>query len=191
MPTRQNSFPGKIRIIGGRWRGTVLPITAQPALRPSASRTRETLFNWLGVRVREACCLDLFAGSGALGIEALSRGANKLVCVEQHRKTALQLRQQLDRLGASEYAHVVHANTHHWINHAEGCFDLCFLDPPFNDPHLDQCLARLAESQLIRTDGLIYLETPAHSEVRIPEGWKLYKQSKQGMSQSSLYTVSR
>jgi 16S rRNA (guanine966-N2)-methyltransferase len=190
MPANNQLSPGKIRIIGGNWRGTVLTVTAQQDLRPSGNRLRETLFNWLAGRITGTSCLDLFAGSGALGLEALSRGAATLVSVECHRKTAAQLQKQVDKLHANEQAHIVCADAHDWINKVSGHFDLCFLDPPFDDPHLSESLECIATRQLISDGGLVYLETPAIADTRIPMGWNLYKQSKQGISLGSLYTVS-
>ena len=123
---------GSVRIIGGRWRGTRLPVLDVPGLRPTSDRARETLFNWLAPALPGARVLDLFAGSGALGLEALSRGAREAVLVERDRAAAGSLRHAVARLHADAQAQVVVADAIEFLRAPlQGRFDVVFLDPPF------------------------------------------------------------
>ena len=123
--------PGVVRIIGGDWRGTRLPVADRDGLRPTADRVRETLFNWLQPMLPGARVLDLFAGTGALGLEALSRGAREAVLVERDPQLAEGLRQLVARLPGGDRAQVVCADALAWLRTAPGGFDLAFVDPPF------------------------------------------------------------
>ncbi len=126
-------------------------------LRPTPDRVRETLFNWLQPTIRGANCLDMFAGSGVLGIEAVSRGAASSVLIEQDRKTAETLRESLRMLEADEV--VVHqADALQWIKTAVQVFDIIFLDPPFGQNMIEQSLSLLTESKCIGGKTLIYVE---------------------------------
>ncbi|MDE1982493.1 MAG: 16S rRNA (guanine(966)-N(2))-methyltransferase RsmD [Betaproteobacteria bacterium] len=160
----------QIRIIGGRWRGRSIRFQAEPGLRPTPSRVRETLFNWLGQTLPGYRCLDLYAGSGALGFEALSRGAAHVVFVERQRETARQLRENAARLGA-EGAEIVLSEAMGWLQRDERKFDLVFLDPPFSGQELDRVLPILAAR--LNPGGLVYCESsggvsesPFWSEIR-------------------------
>ena len=124
---------GSVRIIGGRWRGTRLPVPDRPGLRPTSDRARETLFNWLQPMLPGARVLDLFAGSGALGLEALSRGARSAVLVERDRRRCERLRAVADRLDGGGAARIVHADALGFLRAPTGeRFDLAFIDPPFD-----------------------------------------------------------
>src|SRR5690625_7049582 len=128
---------GKIRIISGRWRGRRLKVPGLPGLRPSGDRVRETLFNWLQWDIAGARCLDLFAGTGALGLEALSRGAAKVTFVERNRKLVAALRELAASWPGGEGMEVVQGDVAGWLasqagrNH-DASFDLVFIDPPFS-----------------------------------------------------------
>lgn len=129
--TRPPRPPGRVRIIGGRWRGRHIDVVAGRDLRPTPNRVRETVFNWLAPRIAGARCLDLFAGTGALGIEALSRGAAEAVFVETDRRTAGCIEAALGRLGAE--ARVVHGSGLEFVHDYRGApFDVIFVDPPFD-----------------------------------------------------------
>lgn len=129
---RAQAAPGKVRIIGGRWRGTSLPVADADGLRPTSARARETLFNWLQPVLPGARVLDLFAGSGALGLEALSRGAREALLVERDAGLADSLRQTVARLHANEEAQVVAADALAFLRvPLHGRFDIVFVDPPF------------------------------------------------------------
>src|SRR5512134_266606 len=138
---------GRVRIVGGRWRSRLLEVPARPDLRPTPDRVRETLFNWLGQRLDGCACLDLFAGSGALGFEAASRGAARVVMVESDRVALAALRESRARLEAAE-VEIVRGDAQAWIARARESFDVVFLDPPFRQnavPALLQAIApRLA-----------------------------------------------
>jgi 16S rRNA (guanine966-N2)-methyltransferase len=133
---------GQIRIIGGQWRGRKVPVATAPGLRPTPDRVRETLFNWLGQTIPGWRCLDLFAGSGALGLEALSRGAGEVVFVEKNPATAKQLKAVLSHLG-SEQGRVQVADAARYLAGPVGPFNLVFLDPPFADGGVEPWLLRL------------------------------------------------
>jgi 16S rRNA (guanine966-N2)-methyltransferase len=153
--------PGSIRIIGGRWRGRTIAVGADAQLRPTPNRVRETLFNWLAPYVEGARCLDLFAGTGALGIEALSRGAAEVSFVESSPRAVRQLKAELERLGGE--ATVVHSTAEKYLRGYGGePFDVVFLDPPYAfgiDSLLvsvESCLApgALVYLERARVDGL-------------------------------------
>jgi len=127
---RREAVPGRLRIIAGRWRGRRLTVPALPGLRPTPDRVRETLFNWLGPRVEGARCLDLFAGTGALGFEAASRGAAQVVMVEQASRAVAQLRSHAAALLA-DVVEVVDREALSWLGGRFRRFDIVFLDPPF------------------------------------------------------------
>ncbi len=137
-----HSNKGKIRIIGGEWRGRRIAVSAAPDLRPTPDRVRETLFNWLGQRLDGLACLDLFAGSGALGFEAASRGAARVVMVEQDRKALAQLRDSLQLLGARNIA-LIPGDALAYLERPGERFDVVFLDPPFRQNAPAALLARL------------------------------------------------
>ena len=148
-----------LRIIGGQWRSRKLQFTDAPGLRPTPDRVRETLFNWLQADIHHATCLDLFAGSGALGMEALSRGAKDVVFVENNIAAASQLKNNLELLKAE--ATVIHNDALAFLN-TQSCqgisFDVIFLDPPYRQSLLERSLRLLIEVKLIDKNTLIYLE---------------------------------
>jgi len=146
-------------------------------LRPTPDRVKETLFNWLQATIHDANCLDLFAGSGALGIEAVSRGAAGSVLIEQDRKTAETLRESLKILDADEI--VVHqANALQWLKTADRVFDIIFLDPPFGKKMIEQSLSLLVESKCVGKQTLIYVES--ESAWQPEKNVEVIKQAKAG-----------
>ena len=170
---------GGIRIIGGRWRGRRLAVPPGKGLRPTPDRVRETLFNWLAARLAGARCLDLFAGSGALGLEALSRGAAKAVLVERAAPVARHLREQVATLGA-EGATVVQSDARRFLEGevaaAGGPFELVFLDPPFDSNLLDPAMAALEAGGWLAEGAAIHVESPAGgAEPAWPEGWQPHR----------------
>ena len=150
----------RLRIIGGEWRSRQLPFVEAPGLRPTPDRVRETLFNWLQGDVVGARCLDLFAGSGAIAFEALSRRAGEVVLVEKHVKAAQQLRDNLQLLeGESESrAKIVNTDALKYLEQSPAPFDLIFLDPPYRKDFLPLVLDQIIEKGLLSERGLIYLE---------------------------------
>ncbi|MCZ6560142.1 MAG: 16S rRNA (guanine(966)-N(2))-methyltransferase RsmD [Gammaproteobacteria bacterium] len=175
-----NSKPaGKYRIIGGRWRGKKIIITDAEGLRPTPDRVRETLFNWLVKPIANAACLDLFAGSGALGIEALSRGASSVVFVEKNRRVASHLGKQLDELAVD--AEVVCADAMDYLQKQPRKFDIVFLDPPYQGKLLEPALRALEANGWLGNDAFIYVENPARESLPdFPPGWVLWRESKAG-----------
>jgi 16S rRNA (guanine966-N2)-methyltransferase len=173
--------PHAIRIIGGDWKRTPLPVLDLDGLRPTPDRVRETLFNWLGQRLDGQRCLDLFAGSGALGFEAASRGAAKVLMVERNARAAQQLRANQARLDARQIEIAEADALRLAANLAPASFDIVFLDPPFGDDQLDRALALAAP--LVAPDGFLYVESgnaldPAQSPVL--QGWSVIRQGKAG-----------
>ena len=168
--------PGSVRIIGGRWRGSKLPVAPAPGLRPTSDRARETLFNWLQPMLPGARVLDLFAGSGALGLEALSRGAREALLVERDPALAESLRGTCARLGADDVATVLRADALELLRApVHGRFDLVFVDPPFAEGLWDQALARL--DPWLADDAWLYLESPPAAPPAAPGGWRLHRES--------------
>lgn len=169
--------PGHVRIIGGHWRGTKLPVADVPGLRPSADRVRETVFNWLQPALPGARVLDLFAGSGAFGLEAVSRGAREAHLVEQDPRAHRLLQASVERLQANEAVHVHRADALAWLRAPlHGRFDIVFLDPPFTAGLWDAAMASLPS--WVAPDAWLYVESPAGETVADPDGWALHRQGR-------------
>ena len=174
-----------IRIIGGRYRGKKLHFPAIEGLRPTPDRVRETLFNWLMNNILDARCLDAFAGSGALGFEAFSRGARNVVLVEKSPVAYKNLRAIAMGFDSPAIT-VINKDASFYMQHTTEQFDLVFLDPPFAHNHLPHCLAMLEKSSLLVPGGLIYIESP--NEITLnPEIWEPMKLKKAGQVVYCLY----
>ena len=170
----------QVRIIGGRWRGRRLRFPPLEGLRPTPDRVRETLFNWLAPVIEGACCLDLFAGSGALGIEALSRGAAEVVLVERHPLAVRQLRENLALLGMDS-AQVIQADALSWLRRRAQAFDIVLLDPPFGGKLLVPVCAALEQDGWLAANARIYLETEsALQDLELPQNWTLVRDKTAG-----------
>jgi 16S rRNA (guanine(966)-N(2))-methyltransferase RsmD len=167
--------PHTIRIIGGDWKRTPLPVIDLDGLRPTPDRVRETLFNWLGQRLDGQRCLDLFAGSGALGFEAASRGAARVLMVERNARAAAQLRANQAKLAAGAIEVAEADGLRLAASLAPGSFDVVFLDPPFGDDLLDRALELAAP--LISADGFLYVESDGNDTLA---GWEIVRQGKAG-----------
>ena len=179
------SAPGKVRIIAGRLRGSKIEVAANPGLRPSPERLRETLFNWLQARIEGARCLDLFAGSGVLGIEAASRGAAFVVLVESDPGLAARIEANRQRLGVLGRVHCQDALR--FLDSPAEPFDLVFVDPPFAAGHWSLVAQKLEQQGFLADNGLIYLETPSAGEIAVPSNWSLLKQAKVSSVRGLLY----
>lgn len=184
MPPRSRSpharVPHEVRIVGGLWRRTRLPVPDKPGLRPTPDRVRETLFNWLGQDLGGWRCVDAFAGTGALGLEAASRGAADVLLVEQDPELVGQLRATQARLKA-DTVRVSRGNALTALaGLAPGSVDLVFLDPPFDAALFDKALA--AAVPALAPQGLVYLEAPAAWDDRqlAPHGLELVRHLKAG-----------
>ena len=206
--------PGRVRIIGGRLRNSKLPVADAAGLRPTPERVRETLFNWLAPVIDGARCLDLYAGTGALGIEAVSRGAAEVVFVERDRALADALRANLARLGVSS-ARVEQREALSWLAassweglqhrrpsqeapgprplppahpHAEvGRFDIVFVDPPFAANAWNEVLAAIDARGLLARHGFVYVESPHEVVPVVPGSWTLHREGRAGDVRYALY----
>ncbi len=172
--------PLTLRIIGGRWRGRRIPFPDRPGLRPTPDRVRETLFNWLSPVIAGARCLDLFAGSGALGLEALSRGAARCVLVERDADSLRILRESCARLGA-EQAEPLLSDAERYLAGAPTPYDIAFLDPPFAETALlERCCQRLEAGGWLAEDARIYAECARDAAPAWPAGWTPLRQKTAG-----------
>jgi 16S rRNA (guanine966-N2)-methyltransferase len=170
----------RLRIIAGRWRGRRIPFPDAPGLRPTPDRVRETVFNWLAPWLAGARCLDLFAGSGALGLEALSRGAASAVFVDQDPRVVAALEDNLRRLEASG-AQVVQADAVSYLAGRGAAFDVVFLDPPFHGGLLGRCCELLDRGGWVGPGALVYLEAERDLEpLVLPAGWELVRSKTAG-----------
>jgi 16S rRNA (guanine966-N2)-methyltransferase len=171
---------GQIRIIGGQWRGRKLAVPNIVGLRPTPDRIRETVFNWLTNYLPNSHCLDLFAGTGALGIEAASRGAKNVLLVEKNPKLYQQLVQQCTLL-ATEQIEVICANALQFLNGIPHSFDIVFLDPPFGQNLLQPCCALLEQKHWLNTPATIYLEAEhTLTQPILPATWQIIRQQQAG-----------
>lgn len=169
-----------VRIIGGQWRSRKISFPDVQQLRPTPDRVRVTLFNWLMPLISGARCLDVFAGSGVLGMEALSRGAASAVLVEQEPAIATNLREQLKLLNATQ-AHVVVSDALTYLRHCSEQFDIVFLDPPYNSELLLPACELLEQRGLLRPDARIYLETrDAAVLAQLPGNWRVLRSKRAG-----------
>jgi 16S rRNA (guanine966-N2)-methyltransferase len=169
-----------LRIIGGCWRGRKLRFPPSPELRPTPDRVRETLFNWLSPRLPGARCLDLFAGSGALGLESLSRGAAHVTFVERDAAAVRELRARLAEWGASG-ARVEQADALRFLAGAQESFDIVFLDPPFESDLLTSAATLLEQGSWLASGAAIYIECAARSGLPpLPPTWTVSKTKQAG-----------
>ena len=170
-----HSNKGILRIVGGRYRSRRLRVAARPGLRPTPDRVRETLFNWLGQDLSGLACLDLFAGSGALGFEAASRGAAHVTLVERDRAVLAELERSRDLLGASQ-VEIVRGDAHAFLAGSGERFDVVFLDPPFRQNALPALLDSLPAR--LRPGARVYVESEA--PVEVPRGWTELRRARAG-----------
>lgn len=187
MKKPNRAAAGQIRIIGGQWRGRKLPVPDSPGLRPTTDRVRETLFNWLAPSMVDARCLDCFAGSGALGIEALSRYAASATLLEMDRSVAQQLQQNLVTLKAA-HARVVNTNSLAFLTQAGTPHDVVFVDPPFRKGLLEETLTLLENNGWLANDALIYVESEVENGLPpVPAHWDLHREKVAGQVAYRLY----
>lgn len=170
----------QLRIIGGQWRGRKLSVADVEGLRPTGDRIRETLFNWLQQDIRGVHCLDCFAGTGALGLEALSRGAQSTVFIEHHPLAAAKVREHCKLLGIeSPQYEVIQNDVITWLAapHVKpASIDIAFLDPPFSQNLWQPAIAALEKSQLLSNKAWIYIEAPKRHSVQLPPNWEIYRE---------------
>ena len=173
----------EVRIIGGAWRSRRIRFASQADVRPTPDRVRETLFNWLGQDLTGFSCLDLFAGSGALGFEAASRGAARVVMVERDRRTHAALEENRDALSARQ-VEVIRADALEFVRHAREAYDVVFLDPPFALDYWSRLATLLPP--LLKPAARVYCESRAR--VDWPAGWSVEKQGRAGQVSYQLVT---
>ena len=171
---------GTVRIIAGLWRHRQLSVLPWPGLRPTPDRVRETLFNWIAPDLFGARCLDLFAGTGALGFEAASRGAEQVVLVERDAQVARHLRVQAQLLDAT-MVQVVCADALQWLARDSARFDLVFVDPPYGSENLPSLLAAMCRLGRVNAASRIYVEVAADSDQPVfPDGWTILRDKRAG-----------
>lgn len=170
-----HSSKGRIRIIGGQYRSRLLRVATSPGLRPTPNRVRETLFNWLGQDLSSLACLDLFAGTGALGFEAASRGASRVVLIEADRTALRTLEASRAALGAA-HVEIIGGSAADYLERARERFDVVFLDPPFRQNAVPGLLALLP--RVLNEGARVYAESA--SPVEPQAGWRELKRSRAG-----------
>ncbi|MDH5393833.1 MAG: 16S rRNA (guanine(966)-N(2))-methyltransferase RsmD [Gammaproteobacteria bacterium] len=186
--TAPKQAPGKLRIIGGAWRRRLLPVISAEGLRPTSDRVRETLFNWLQSELAGSRCLDLFAGSGALGLEAASRGASEVVMVEKSAAVHDMLKQNVQMLAASQVT-LLQQDALLYIQKLtlpeSMAFDIVFLDPPYQS----QLLAPVMASLTLSSGTKVYLEAKKGDDIQVPANWLLLKDKLAGQIHYCLYEI--
>lgn len=176
-----------VRIISGMWRGRRLQVADVPGLRPTGDRSRETLFNWLQPWISGADCADLFAGTGALGFEAASRGANSVLMIEKHPRAQEVLKQSIEQLHA-EQVNLHAGGAMRAIEELKAdSFDIVFVDPPFDSNLGGVVLERLYKSACVRTGGFVYVESPASTQIPPPHGWSVWRDQQIGEVRMQLF----
>lgn len=174
-----NQPRNQLRIIAGTWRGRKLVFAPVSGVRPTPDRVRETLFNWLAPVVRGARCLDLYAGSGALGLESASRGAAEVVLVDSDPLVVRTLQEQVRLLNADQ-VRVVLADTGAYLRAPAQPFDVVFLDPPFREQRLPEAIRQLEAAGWLADEAWVYLEAERQLELSLPANWELYRSKTAG-----------
>ena len=182
--TRSGKHSGKrqqLRIIGGQWRGRKLSFTPADGLRPTGDRIRETLFNWLAPTIHGARCVDLFAGSGALGLEALSRGAIHCDFVDSSNATVSQVSDHLKTLVAADRGRCHSISAQQFLEITTQAYDIVFIDPPFMQQLAKPICEALAKRPLLSKGSLVYVETAAmDSPPEVPANWRVHREKVAG-----------
>lgn len=181
MPSNSRHLANQVRIIGGEYRRRVLHFPDSPGLRPTPDRVRETLFNWLGQELTGMVCLDAFAGSGALGFEAASRNALRVVMLESARQGFEALKHNRELLKADR-VDIRQAEALAWMRTCPEEFDVIFLDPPFDSELMDAAL--LLAAALLKPQGWLYVEQA--DRIQAPEGFIIHREGKAGLSRFAL-----
>ncbi len=181
----------RVRLIGGKWRSRWLNFPATNALRPTPDAVRETLFNWLMPYINGRTCLDLYAGSGALGFEAVSRGAKSAVLVEKNPRAAKALRTNQASIDEHGQVDITCCAALDYLATCAHRFDLIFLDPPFATDELAKACYKIEKKQLLIEDGLVYVESPSElKSLPVPENWQPLKQAQKGAVRYTLLQLS-
>ncbi len=186
---QKTAKPNTLRLIGGKWRSRTLRFPDAEGLRPTPDRIRETLFNWLGPYINDAHCLDMFAGSGALGLEALSRGAAYLLAIDNNPLACKALQQHGETLGVSRQVFsVVNGNSLQKVAQHSQNWDIVFVDPPFNGELLAEAIAALAP--VLQKDTWVYTESDKRvSHPPVPSHWLAHREKTAGQVRYALFLV--
>lgn len=175
----------EIRVIAGTLRGRKIKVLDAENLRPTPSKTRETIFNWLQAEIPNSHCLDLFAGSGALGIEAISRGAQKCTFIELNRLALKNIQTHIDEFKIQAFAELHLQEAQAFLTACTLQFDVIFIDPPFNQTEIYQnLLTFISEKQLLNQNGSIICECDSNfrKQFIIPNSWLIHRETKAGQS---------
>ena len=190
MTARRSGQNSAVRIIGGTWRGRKLPFRPVAGLRPTADRVRETLFNWLAGEISGAYCLDLFSGSGALGLEALSRGAGNALMLDSSAHSCANINTHLQTLAAKN-GYCLQADAREFLQHGRGQrepMNIVFLDPPFHQGLLGAVSAALEQHDWLAGDARIYVETSRREpQPVLPQNWMLHRDKTAGEVRYQLF----
>jgi len=179
----------RVRIIGGEWRGRKLDIANVPALRPTPDRIRETLFNWLQMQIPGSVCLDLFAGTGALGLEALSRGAKQVVFVDENPDVIQNLKNSVSILKTAA-ATIIKKDVTSWLNDKPDAFDIVFMDPPYRQGLVEPVCRKLEAGDWLSAKAWVFIEMETETALpALPDNWEIYRETKAG--QASCYLIKR
>ena len=178
-----------LRIIGGQWRGRKFQFPAVEHLRPTPDRVRETIFNWLMPYIGGACCLDLFSGSGALGLEALSRGASEVCFVDTSKKVIENLK-QICKTVNTDRASFYHGSAESYLKNEPQAFDIVFLDPPYDLDLIPETSSLLQTGAWLKPGAWIYLEHDGRLDLsKLPTQWQAYRDKVAGQVHYSLYQL--
>ena len=182
---------GEIRITGGKWKGKKIFFDLSDDLRPTPDRAKETLFNWLGQNLSEMHCLDLFSGTGALGLEAFSRGAKRITFVEKNKDYLQKIKKVYSDMSVKENCDFFCAECLDWVKNykSKTKYDLIFIDPPFNKNLIDDLLSSILNKDLLSKSGKIYFEYEKKLELKIPDSLSLKKEKNLGRKKYVLAEV--
>ncbi|VFP80199.1 16S rRNA (guanine(966)-N(2))-methyltransferase RsmD [Candidatus Erwinia haradaeae] len=187
MYKKKSSRIRRIRIISGQWRGHYISVPNNAELRPTTNRTRETLFNWIANTVISSKCLDCFSGSGALGLEALSRYADSATFLEIQRSVTEHLKRTLFTLKAKN-GNIIHTNTLKFLSKENESYNLVFVDPPFRAGLVEKTLTLLEKNAWLKNKSLIYVENEVeHGRPIVSKNWHLDREIISGQVASRLY----
>ena len=186
---KNNTYENDVRILGGKFKGKLLPVLDFEGLRPTPSRVRETIFSWIKDSLGNAKVLDLFAGSGALGLEAYSRGAKDVTLVELDKDNSSNLKVIAKSMSYDEI-HVINDDALHFLDNVSSTFNIVFIDPPYKLDIYEKVLEKLLDKNLIDDDSLIYVEMRNGSNKIVP-GYEIIREENVGQSKYSLWTKSK
>lgn len=186
---KNNTYENDVRILGGKFKGKLLPVLNVEGLRPTPSRVRETIFSWIKDSLGNAKVLDLFAGSGALGLEAYSRGAKDVTLVELDKDNSSNLKEIAKSMSYDEI-HVINDDALHFLDNVSSTFNIVFIDPPYKLDIYEKVLEKLLDKNLIDDDSLIYVEMRNGSNKIVP-GYEIIREENAGQSKFSLWTKSK